>query len=420
MSALRTFASTPPPHATQGDKPADAPVGRTIALLTVTGILVVGQTYTLLPLLDAVGRTFNTPAGALTWMITAFGLAYAAGFLLAGPLSDRYGPRRVITAGLLVTALTTAAVATASSLTAGIVLRAVQGLSAAAFAPAAFSYIAERIPMQRRALALSCLTSGFLAAAVLMQVAGQALAAVAGWQAVFLASAPCLLAAAAASWTVLRPEDGRGRPAPAGAVFAAMPRLLTRPRLLALYGATTTVLGGFVALYTAISLAGPPRLVGHPQALILLRASALPAVVAIPLITPLVTRVPLPIRIAGGLAIAALCALGASVLAGCTVALAAVLLVFVAGIAVAAPALVEDIGASAGDARGAAVALYAFATFLGASLGPQFAKALTGLGFTGIAAAVAAVLGVGAVLGLLGSRHGPSSEAPRPDTHKES
>ncbi len=399
------------PESTAQDDPADlpalAPFWPTMVVLTLTGILVVGQTYTLLPVLAEVGSSLGAPASAMTWMVTAFGLAYAVGFLFVGPLTDRYGSRRVAAVGLAVTVVTTAAVALASTLTVGIVLRIFQGLTAAAFAPAAFAYVAEHLLPARRALALTCITSGFLAAAVVMQVAGQAVGSAFGWQWLFLASAPCMLLAAAACWVILRPSvRDRSAPVTARAAFAAMPRLLIKPRLLCLYAATVTGLGAFVAIYTAISLAGPAGLAGDPQALLALRASALPAVIAIPIITPLLSRVAASVRSAAGLGVAAVGAAGAVMFSGSIVGLGVVLLFLVAGVAFAAPALVEDIGSSADQARGTAVALYAFATFLGVSVGPQLVQGLAGWGFTGIAIVVAAVLGGGAILALLAARLG--------------
>ncbi|CAL9474196.1 Multidrug export protein EmrB [Streptomyces sp. enrichment culture] len=121
--------------------------------------------YVVLPLFEPMSHSFGTSAGSMTWLATGFGLAYAMGFLFSGPLSDRYGPRQVILYGLLATTVTTLLTALASGLGTGIALRVLQGVTASSFAPAAFSCIATRVAPERRAVALSCATSGFLAAA---------------------------------------------------------------------------------------------------------------------------------------------------------------------------------------------------------------------------------------------------------------
>jgi predicted MFS family arabinose efflux permease len=337
-------------------------------------------------------------------MASGFGFAYALGFLLSGPMSDRYGPRQVIVVGLIATTVTTALVSLAPNLAIGCALRALQGLTAASFAPAAFSYIATRVAPEKRPLALICVTSGFLAAAVLVQVGSQGINALTGWRASFLVCSPLLALAAVLAAKVLQPSVA-SRAASASSAFAAMPKLLAKPRLLSLYGATATLLGGFVALYTAVSLAGPVGIAGDSTALLTLRASALPAMVAVPLCAGVLTRVPTQVRLPAALGLAALAALAASVTGGSVVALAAVLLVLVAGIAVAAPALVEAVAAEAGAARGAAVALYACAMFIGASLGPQLANALADWGFAGIARVVAAAFAAGALLSVIAGRN---------------
>ncbi len=383
--------------------PEWAPLGRTLAFLVTTGMLVVGQLYTVIPLFASMGHSFGVTAGQATWMATAFGFAYAVGFLFWGPLADRYGLRRMITAGLVSTTVATAMVAIAPGLLIGSLLRAVQGLAAATFVPAAYAYVAAHIEPRRRALALTFITSGFLVAAIAMQVVGQTLGPALGWRAVFLVFAPSFLVAAAVARWVLRPGES-GQASTVRSAFAAMPQLLARPQLLALYGATVTLLGSFVALYTAVELAGPPSLTGHPTALLDLRASALPILLLVPAATPLLARITPGVRTVAGLGIAAGSAVAASSAGDSVVALALILVVFVAAIAVAAPAVVQTISGAAGPARGAAVALYAFATFLGASLAPQLVTALAGLGFARNALVVAATLALGSLLALLATR----------------
>ncbi|WP_256255111.1 MFS transporter [Streptomyces sp. cf124] len=108
---------------TPDQPPSWAPAASTITLLTAIGVLMVGQMYTVLALLHPMTTSLGTTSGQATWTATAFGFAYAAGFLLAGPLSDRYGSRAVITAGLVAATAATLAVSAAPDLTWAIALR---------------------------------------------------------------------------------------------------------------------------------------------------------------------------------------------------------------------------------------------------------------------------------------------------------
>jgi predicted MFS family arabinose efflux permease len=284
----------------------------------------------------------------------------------------------------------------------------VQGLTAATFAPAALSYVVHHIAPQRRGTALTCITSGMFAAAVLLQIGAQAVAAGLGWRAVFWLSAVLMALSLIPARRLLRPtlRHDTGGAVGLRQAFAAMPGLLRQPRLVALYLSTVALMSAFVAVYTAVAIAGPSSIAGNSSAILALRASALPALVAVPVLAPVLQRLAAPLRAVLAFALAALTVAAGSFLGGGhTVPLAIALLLFVAAVAAAAPAIVETVNAGAPHARGAAVALYGCSMFIGASLGPQLTGALTGLGFGGILRVAAAGLVLGVLLALPALRH---------------
>lgn len=92
--------------------------GGAVILLVVIALFVLTQLYLAIPLLAPVGQTFS-PAmtGAVTFALaTYFSLAYAAGFLIWGPLSDQYGRRPVMLSGLATLSVATLACAFAPAL----------------------------------------------------------------------------------------------------------------------------------------------------------------------------------------------------------------------------------------------------------------------------------------------------------------
>lgn len=382
--------------------PRWAPTGRTLAVLVATAIIGVGQTYSVIPLLPGIAEDFGTSVSAASWTITAFSLCFAVGFLLAGPAADRFGPRRVILLGLTGSAAATLAVSLAENLITAVNLRCVQGATVAMLAPTGFAYAADRIDPARRPVAYGVLSSAGLAAAVLMQVAAQTLAPL-GWRAVFIASGIAMLVLAAAA-RILLITDTDDRADSMLTAIAAVPRLLLRPRLLALYAATSTLLGSFVLIYTALELAGPRTVADDSARLLALRASALPAAVAAPLLIRAGHRFSARTKACTALALAAAAAVAAGMASHQIVALGAALLLFVGGIAVAAPSLVELIHAAGSDAIGAATALYTASLFVGTSVGPQVAAGLAPVGFGAATWSSAAILTAGALITLLGGR----------------
>ncbi|MCP3799280.1 MFS transporter [Allokutzneria sp. A3M-2-11 16] len=373
-----------------------APLGRTVTALGVAAVLVVSQLYASIPLSALTAADFGVAESALAWSSTGFGLAYALGFLFLGPLSDRFGPGRVMVVGLAVAAVTTAAVAIAPGVSALVVLRAIQGFTAAAFAPAAMAYVAEQIDPRRRAIAYTILTSAFVSSAVIGQVGAQLLGDLAGWRAVFVVSGIGLFACAVWKKLALR-ADLVERPAVSVSPWRVMLELLRNRRLVLLFAAASTLLAGFVGAYSGIQITG---LADH-DGLLWLRASALPAMVLTGVAAPFVTRLPAPRRAVVALGFSAVGAAITTVSGGSLVLIGVGMFLFSACVVAAGPALVESIGDNAGPARATAVSIYSFVLFIGASLGPQLAVALHSAGFVVIALAVTALLALGTVLARL-------------------
>ncbi|WP_157440732.1 MFS transporter [Actinokineospora inagensis] len=381
-----------------------APFWRTVSVMTVAGLVIVGQLYAVIPLLQDIASSWHTTVGAATATTTFFGIPYASGFLLTGPLADRFGRRTVITIGLSVMAVATVLIGYSDSLAVGGVLRAVQGLGAAAFSPAALAYLTERIEPRRRPSAVAFLVTSFLAAAVVGQLLAQLLSGLGSWRAVFYANAVLLLVIMLALRQVMRPDTAGGTLTLSGS-FKAMGSLVVRPELSLLYLATLAVLGGFVGVYTALQVLAPAALVGGPHEFFLLRASALPAMVLIPLITAWLSRFRATRRTSLALFVAAaVLVVLAALSAPGVVLLGALLLVYVAAIALISPGLTELVGSMAGAARATGISVYTFALLLGASLGPQVVVLLRSQGLGGVLLVLAAVQAVAGGLVVLADR----------------
>ncbi|MEV8637517.1 MFS transporter [Streptosporangium sp. NPDC051023] len=396
--------TAPPASLPQALPQRRAPLWRTLAVFTLTAVLSSGQLYVVIPLLHGMAAGWQTPQSGLTWLVTAFGVGYAAGFLLFGPLSDRYGRKRLICLGLPIAAVATALVAVAPGPEIAIAFRVLQGVTVAIFPPAAMAYMAERIEPRHRMVALATVTSGFLAAAVLFQVVAQALGPIVGWRGIFLISAVAFAVAAVAAAAVMLPDPSRELSGSFLSAYRAVPALLATPALLLRYAATVTILATFVAVYTGLQLGGPVGVAGSPDALMALRISGLPSMIVVPLLTPLLGRIAASRRAAYLLALAALALAAVAVIRPGLVGLALLLAVYVLGVAAGAPALNENIGVIAGQARGTALALFTFSLFLGGSLGPQLATAFITGGFGALMYGLAGILLLG-VLALLAATH---------------
>ncbi|WP_336789522.1 MFS transporter [Gordonia malaquae] len=135
----------------------------------------------------------------LSWILNAYTIAFAAFLIPAGRLSDRIGSHRALVVGLALFAITSAGCAFSTSLTALIVMRTLQGASAALMTPSSLGVVLEGTSPDKRAGAVRLWAALGGLGAALGPVVGGGLAEF-GWRWVFLINIPIAGVAAVATW----------------------------------------------------------------------------------------------------------------------------------------------------------------------------------------------------------------------------
>ena len=400
-------AHSPEPSAQSTTRPASPAGSSATATLVVTALLVLTQLYAAIPLLAPISVDLH--GNATVALSTAFSLTYAAGFLIWGPVSDHYGRRRTMALALGILTVSTGCCALAPSLPALAALRATQGLSASGFAPVALAYLSEALAPPRRAGAIGAMSTSFLVAGIVGQVLASLVALHLGWRWFFPLCGGLLAVALAAVLAVV--HDAAHASGPSGSSlrgqFASLGRLALRPAVLALSLAHVTLLMVFVAMYTGIG--GHLESLGmQPSTIILIRLAALPAMFLSLGAGRFAARRSWAQIARLGFGVSALGMLGEALLAGSLAGLVAASVVYVAGVALAAPAMISLYGQVSAPNRGSGMALNGFILFVGTSAGPLLAtssptfRALT-LALTGIL--VLALAAVTAFKALAGADH---------------
>ncbi|MFD9894548.1 DHA2 family efflux MFS transporter permease subunit [Amycolatopsis sp. NPDC059027] len=140
--------------------------------------------------IPAMLRELSAGLNAIVWVISVYLLTYAVPMLFTSRLGDRFGPKRVYLAGLIVFTAASLWCGLAGSVEMLIVARAVQGLGAALLTPQTLAFITHLFPPAKRGPAMGL----WSAVAGLATIAGPLLGGVLvdnlGWEWIFYVNVP--------------------------------------------------------------------------------------------------------------------------------------------------------------------------------------------------------------------------------------
>lgn len=352
------------------------------AQLVACALAVVSLLYLPLPILPLLAQTYRLNPGESGFTLAAFGVAYACGFLVFGPLSDRVGRQPVMAGGLLALALVTVVLTMVSTPGTFLMGRALQGFAAASFPPVALAYLAERGTPRQRAWGVAWMSTAFLSAGLLGQIYGGSVANRWGFG-VALLPLSCIYVLTAIRIGIVKDAAHRAK-SPVTSLWSnyrPLGSLLANAALRRVYVPAFLLLLCFVAFYVELDAHLGSAMAQQHISPLLARALALPAFFAPLAVASYIPRWGAHRIATAGLVVAA-AGLVLSALAGADhlYALLGASVVFVAGIGISVPALIARIaGIAAAPVRGLAVSFYTFVLFIGASIGPWVALRSSGL-----------------------------------------
>ena len=140
-------------------------------------------------LLPAIQAQFALDSSRMQWMVSIYAMTMALGQMVAGPLSDALGRRRVLLAGLAIFVVGSIGAALAWSYEMLLVCRLVQGLGACATVVIPRAVVRDRYFGPEAARAMALIMISFAVTPVLAPLVGGILQALSGWRAGFFACA---------------------------------------------------------------------------------------------------------------------------------------------------------------------------------------------------------------------------------------
>ena len=162
------------------------PLGLVVLLVTASLVTPLSlDMYT--PAVPHMTEAFDTTAGTVNLTLVGYFLFFAVGLLVFGPLSDRYGRRPVLLAGVVTYTSASGLCALALDIEMLIVFRVVQALGAGAVSAVATAVVKDAFKAEKREAILSIVQIMFVVGPVLSPVVGALILQVFDWRMTFCA-----------------------------------------------------------------------------------------------------------------------------------------------------------------------------------------------------------------------------------------
>jgi len=188
---------------------------RLLALLMAMTAIGPATLNILVPALPGLVTRLATDAGTVQLTLSLYLLSLAAAQLLLGPLSDRFGRRPVVLAGLTLNVLASLAAIAASSIGALIAARIVQAIGASTGIVIGRAIIRDLYERDRAASMIGLVTTAMVIAPMIAPLVGGILDTAFGWEAIFMFIS--LFSATVLLWALLVLPETR----PQGAAHSA-------------------------------------------------------------------------------------------------------------------------------------------------------------------------------------------------------
>jgi DHA1 family bicyclomycin/chloramphenicol resistance-like MFS transporter len=183
---LDTVTESPPPSASEASPQRPPTPWRLLALLVTMSSIGPTALTILVPAVPVMAVELSTSPDVLQLTVSLYLVCLAVAQLLLGTLSDRFGRRPVIIAGLSLTALTSLAAIAATSVTVLIVVRSLQAFGASTGQVIGRAMVRDLYERERAAAMIAWVTMAVVVAPIFAPLAGGLLAEAFGWPSIFV------------------------------------------------------------------------------------------------------------------------------------------------------------------------------------------------------------------------------------------
>ncbi|MEQ5572966.1 MFS transporter [Providencia huaxiensis] len=184
-----------------------------LLLLSAVAVYLVGTAeFMLSAIISPLAIVFHVQPEQITWLISAYALAYTLAAPIIGFLSDRIDRRKIVLMALLLLSLDSLAIIFAPNLLIALVLRGLGGLASAALVPVIFALVADVMSESKQAIAMGSIMMGMTVGIITGPIIAGVLVQYFAWYAPFVYTAiGCLLLFIIALFTLPHSQKTFGR-----------------------------------------------------------------------------------------------------------------------------------------------------------------------------------------------------------------
>lgn len=352
-------------------------------ILFWSGLVILSSLYVTIPLLPVFASIYDISSSQAAWAGSIFSIAFAISCLVFGPVSDQYGRKKVMVLGLLSLTIMTCTIGLANNFSQLLVLRALQGVTAATFSPVALTYVAEMFPQKKRVTTIGFISSGFLMAGIVGQLISSVIEPLMNWNMVFYFLSS-VYGVTTILLVVILPKDIIERKRKG--IFTVIQQFkvpFKQKTVILCYGIAITILLAFVGMYTSLGHYLTTSFHFDAQHIFYVRAAGIVGILLSPLTGRFIDTFGMHKVLNSGLfcSIFSLFCMGFSTNLFIIIVMS---IIFVSGIAIVVPAMLALVGQLGGEDRGIVTAIYIFILFTGASMGPILATFILKTGNTAL------------------------------------
>ncbi|PTF13602.1 MFS transporter [Staphylococcus devriesei] len=219
----------------------------------IAGIIVMSSLYTAIPLTAEFAKDFRIPPSIATLNGVAFSITYSVSCLFYGTISEKFSRIRTILFGVSGLIIICLIIGFIHSFMLLVILRAIQGVFAAAFSPISITYVTETYSPVKRMTAISFISTSFMLSGIIGQNLSEIIVSFSNWHVVYFTLTILYILLAFVIYKNIPESPIKNPQIKLLRFFNNFSDFRTNKAVLLCYGVSLTLLTMFISMYTVFN-----------------------------------------------------------------------------------------------------------------------------------------------------------------------